>query len=102
MNYTNNAASADSYDVEVLNASGKTARQFVTDYYGGIEAGPSEISDVTINKLPAVKFFMEKAMINDHGGSANILFLNNTTAVTISSLGKTGTTSEIMNDSTRF
>lgn len=83
LNYENGTNTFNSYTVEVLDSDGKTTRQFATDYYSGMEGGPSDIQDSTINGQSVVKVFMTKASITP-AGSAEILFQKGSTIVVIS------------------
>lgn len=98
LNFSNDSATNESYLVEVFNSSSKTARQFIDSWYGGLEGGPSNITDDTINNLPVVKFFMEKASMSGPAGSANILFNKNSIIVDVSTSLRQGNYNETMND----
>ena len=73
------------YYVTVFAMGSQTARAFVNSFYGGVEAGPSDIQEVTINTYPVVKFFMQHGSTSgDVVGSTNYFFSKNSTGVDIS------------------
>jgi hypothetical protein len=94
LNYDNNLP--ESYHVIVLDAGNKSTKELIHSQYDLAGNGPSNISDVVINGLSAVKFFMEIANASGPAGSAYVLFKNKTTAVIISTNARTGSTTQNM------
>ncbi|MGD8373644.1 MAG: hypothetical protein PVI21_02185 [Candidatus Woesebacteria bacterium] len=75
----------EGYYVTVFGMGDQTADAFVSSYYGGVEAGPSDIEDVTINDNAVVKFFMQQPSVSDETvGGTNYFFSKNETGVDIS------------------
>lgn len=70
---------------------------FINAYFGEIEAGPSEIEEVTINGNEAVKFFMAKAGLTPKG-IGKIGFRKNPYIVIISTPLTEGETKTILAD----
>jgi hypothetical protein len=99
LNFVNGSATQTNYIVEVFRDGSPTATQFVNNYYGGLEGGPSYITNSTTNGLPTIKFFMEKAHIGGPAGSAYILFKNDSTStvVSVSTSGRTASSGSAAN-----
>lgn len=75
----------EGYYVTVFNMGSQTADAFVASYYAGVELGPSDIQDVTINNNAVVKFFMQHASTSEQTvGGTNYFFSKNTTGVDVS------------------
>lgn len=77
------------YYVTVFNMGNQTADAFVKSFYGGVESGPSGITDIKINNYSVVKFFMQQASTSDQTvGGTNYFFSNGATGVDISNSAK--------------
>lgn len=75
----------ESYYVTVFDMGDQTADEFVEDFYGGVESGPSDIENVDVNDYAVVKFFMQQSTTSDQTlGSTNYFFSSDATGVDIS------------------
>jgi hypothetical protein len=84
-----------SYNAEVFTST-ETPANFVKDYFGKLEAGPSAISTATVASQTVTKFFMAKASTTP-GGAAYIMFQKGTNYVAFSVSGQ-GTQAALMAD----
>lgn len=87
-----------SFYVGVLNMEGKTAREFIEDWYGEMESGPSNISESTINDNKVFKLFLEKASTIGSSGSAVVVFTDRNYAIPLSTSVIGGEMREIMDN----
>lgn len=73
------------YYVTVFNMGSQNAKAFVNSFYSGVEGGPTNIQDVTVNNNPAVKFFVQHGSSTGQVvGSTNYFFSKNATGVDVS------------------
>lgn len=79
----------DKYLIEVINAGDMTLTQFIDEWYGGLENGPTYVTETKINGAPAAKFFMQKSYASDtkFAGSGYISFIKDGNSIDISTGG---------------